>query len=140
MNRVSERFWKAADQLLLVTTPDSTALMNAYSALKTFTLRHGELRVRSIINRATDPREALESHSRLALACRRFLGWEPDCAGFFADSQEVAASVRRRWPFVLSSPHCAAAEATEQLTEKLCRFNITRERLEFKQTIQAIQT
>lgn len=144
LNRSSERFWQSADPLLLVTSPESTSLMNAYAAVKTFSLRHGELCVQSVINLAVDHCEARESHSRLAVACRRFLGLQIGSAACFTHLPEITAAARRRTPFVSSSPDGAATQIMEQLARMIHRptslkHQVPGENLEIEQTIQAIQ-
>lgn len=78
---VSHRFWQAADEVLLVTTPDPVAVLDAYAAVKSFWTGGGMTPVASLVNQATDDAEATSVHERLRQACRRFLGAELAEAG-----------------------------------------------------------
>ena len=64
---VPRHFWRAADEVVLVTSPDSVAVMDAYAAVKTH-LRRGSQppRVATLVNQATDP---LVAARRPRLAC-----------------------------------------------------------------------
>lgn len=68
------RFWQAADEILLVTTPDSVAVMDCYATLKRLTAAEDELSIQLIINRSPDRATAEDVHRRIDNSCRRFLG------------------------------------------------------------------
>jgi len=78
---VAHRFWQAADEVLLVTTPDPVAVLDAYAAVKTFWAGAGKTPVASLVNQSNDEAEAAEVHERLRQACRRFLGADLAQAG-----------------------------------------------------------
>jgi flagellar biosynthesis protein FlhG len=65
--------WRAADEIVLVTTPDDIALLDCYAVVKRYwPVTRG--RLWAVVNQWTDPRLAAEAHQRLQTACRRFLG------------------------------------------------------------------
>jgi len=140
VHRVLEHFWKSADQVLLVSSPDSTSVMDAYATLKTLASRYREVPVEVVVNMAAGQEEARDAHARLAVACRRFLAIELPCVASIARSTEIAAAARRRTPFLLASPKCQAAQIIEQLAVSLCSVNIPGENHESEQTIQAAHT
>jgi flagellar biosynthesis protein FlhG len=69
-----KRFWKAADEILLVTTPDLTSVMDTYATAKVLAAGDDSLRIRPVVNLAPDPGAAQSVHARLARAFYRFLG------------------------------------------------------------------
>jgi flagellar biosynthesis protein FlhG len=80
IGEVSHRFWQAAEFVLLVTTPDPNAIMDAYACVKVL----GEqslARVMTLVNAAASPDEASQVHQRLEQACQRFLGREVSALG-----------------------------------------------------------
>ncbi|HVX15849.1 MAG TPA: P-loop NTPase [Pirellulales bacterium] len=117
LHRVLERFWRSADHVLLVTTPDDTSLMDAYACLKTLFPRHGDVPVHVVVNGAADQEQCRETHARLARAGRRFLGIDLPCAAQILTSADVAAAGQRRIPFVRSAPACQATRSMEQLAQ-----------------------
>ena len=69
-------FWQTADQILLVTTPDSVSVMDTYATIKMQRM-HGEgIPVITVVNRVDGNDDADEIHQRLRQACQRFLGIE----------------------------------------------------------------
>ena len=61
--------------MLLVTTPDDMAVMDAYATIKRSAGRRRRRRdVRVLVNACHDTATAVDVQSRLAAACRRFLG------------------------------------------------------------------
>lgn len=114
LNRVVRRFWHAVDQVLLVTTPDDTAVMNSYAAIKVLSDGDAQLPITTLINQAS-PQAAADVQERLARACRRFLGMGIDAAGRLANSSDLTSASRGGRPVVLDSPLCEVAESLEQL-------------------------
>ncbi|MFO0898315.1 MAG: P-loop NTPase [Pirellulales bacterium] len=80
IGEVSHRFWQEAQLVLLVTTPDANAIMDAYACVKVLGER-ATARVFTLVNAAGSPDEAQQVHLRLEQACRRFLGREVSALG-----------------------------------------------------------
>ncbi|HET6881150.1 MAG TPA: AAA family ATPase, partial [Pirellulales bacterium] len=119
MHRILERFWRAADQILLVTTTDDTSVMDAYAAVKTMSRRNCGVPVYAVVNQAARREQARQAHARLAQACRRFLAMDVSCAAHLMASGEIAAAARRQTPFLLTAPVCQAAQTIKRLAEFL---------------------
>jgi flagellar biosynthesis protein FlhG len=100
-------FATAADHVLLVTTPEPTALTDAYGLMKALHA-HGESGEREVptpellINLATGIEEAEATATRLRGVCERFLARSPKLAGWLPRSLAVARSVERQQPFALA--------------------------------------
>jgi flagellar biosynthesis protein FlhG len=101
-------FATAADHVLLVTTPEPTAMTDAYGVIKALHA-HGETGEREIptpelcINMAAGIEEAEATATRLRGVCERFLARSPKFAGWLPRCAAVARSVERQEPFALSS-------------------------------------
>ncbi|MGH7138663.1 MAG: AAA family ATPase, partial [Pirellulales bacterium] len=63
LHRILERFWRAADHVLLVMTPDDTAVMDAYATLKTVAARHRHVPVYAVMNRVAHYDDARDTHA-----------------------------------------------------------------------------
>jgi flagellar biosynthesis protein FlhG len=134
VNRVVERFWKSADRVLLVTTADSTAVMDAYAALKTVGSRQADVPVQVVMNKVADS-DAQGAFARLAAVCWRFLRLQLNCAASIPYSHEIIAAARLRMPLVLSSPRCQ----TTQIIDELVRTELkSRHHEKTKQLIHAV--
>jgi flagellar biosynthesis protein FlhG len=83
-----------AQEILVVTTPEPTAITDAYALMKVMATQCGERRFRLLVNLARTEDEALEVYRRLALAADRFLGVAVDLAGFIPLDEAVGRAVR----------------------------------------------
>src|SRR5258706_4338532 len=112
-------FTRAADDVLVVTTPEPTAITDAYAVIKVISKDQQTRRVSLLVNQVRNPTEARLVHERIAGVAKKFLGVGVLDAGYvFADS-EVPAAVRKRTPFVIGSPRCQASLCVNQLAMRL---------------------
>lgn len=112
-------FLLAADELLVVTTPEPTSITDAYALIKAVSRQREQLPVRLLVNMARDKAEARRVYERMAAVCRRFLGLALSDAGHVLLDPAVSQAVRRRAPFVIDAPDCPAALCVAQLAHKL---------------------
>jgi flagellar biosynthesis protein FlhG len=101
----------ASDIVLLVTTPDVTALTDAYAFLKVLRMRRAEARPLFVVNRAASLAEGTRVAERLQGVARKFLGHEPRCLGILPDDRAVVRCVNARAPVVVREPDSAFSQA-----------------------------
>lgn len=114
-------FVAAADQQLVITTPEPTAITDAYAVIKTVWRQRADLDIRVLVNMVRSPEEASAVFARLDAVCRRFLKLTPRYAGHVLHDPRVPLAVRRRAPFVLDNPRCDAARCITQLAHRMDR-------------------
>jgi len=112
-------FTRAADHVLVVTTPEPTAITDAYAVVKVVSRDNAERRVSLLVNQVRNANEARVVHDRIAKVARQFLSIRIFDAGYIPADDQVSAAVRKRAPFVLSAPKCAASFAISQLANRL---------------------
>lgn len=112
-------FAAASDVVLIVTTPDVTALTDAYAFLKVFTQRRADCVPLFVVNRATDETEALAVAERFRAVSRKFLSREPRSIGWIPDDRAVVRSVSAREPVVVAEPESPAAQALQRIALEL---------------------
>ncbi len=117
LNHVVKRFWKAADAVLLITTPENAAIMDSYAAIKVFAKPPNASRVHVFVNCA-DEATGDAVFVRLARACQHFLGIEIEHAGQMPRDRIVAESASARRPFAIESA-CDATRLVDALAERL---------------------
>lgn len=108
---------RQADELLLVTTPEPPAMMDAYALLKAAVASGPESlgRVWLIVNMVTHRRDAERVHGRLREAAERFLGLRVDLLGHVFCDGHVGRAVQKQEPVVLAYPHSQAAWCVNRL-------------------------
>jgi flagellar biosynthesis protein FlhG len=114
------RFWQAADEVLLVTTPDAVAVMDTYATVKTL-LNRSACRnpLQLLVNQAADDAEAADVHRRIEQSCLRFLGISLDQAGWLPKETRSPSPGKRQQPMVLAEPEAPFTLAIERLAEQL---------------------
>lgn len=109
---------QAGDHLVLVTTPEPTALADSYGTLKYLVSNGFEGRVGVVVNMAGSRAEADDAARRLGRVARQFLGRTVEPLGFIPFDRHVPLAVRARVPLVVHHPHCAASIALDRLCER----------------------
>ena len=113
-------FSAAADNALVVTAPEPTAITDAYAFIKVLIQRSYKGQISLLVNFATERNDARLTYQRIAGVARQFLGARVFDAGYIPADPKVRESVRRREPFVLAFPRCPASRSLAALGAKLC--------------------
>jgi flagellar biosynthesis protein FlhG len=114
-------FTRAADHVLVVTTPEPTAITDAYAVIKVVSRQSNDQRISLLVNQVRSPGEARLVHDRIAKVARQFLGVTVLDAGYMMADEAVWAAVRRRTPFMITHPRCPAGQCIHQLAMRLER-------------------
>ena len=112
-------FARSCDQTLVVTTPDLTAMTDAYAFLKVLMGKKPEPAPLFLVNRAHSEEEALEVAERIRKVCRRFLGLAPRYVGWLPDDPAVVECVNRRGAVALLEPCAPSARALRKIAVTL---------------------
>ncbi len=112
-------FAMAGDNVLVVTTPEPTAVTDAYAFIKVLSQQSFEGSISLLVNQATDRAEGRATFERIAEVARQFLGVTLFDAGHVVIDPKIREAVRRREPFVLAYPRCPASRCLAALTNKL---------------------
>ncbi|BDG59372.1 MinD/ParA family protein [Caldinitratiruptor microaerophilus] len=119
MGRSVLSFVLAADEVIVVTTPEPPAITDAYALVKAIVRRRPAARLSLIVNQAHGYAEAREAADRLSLAVLRFLGAHIELLGVIPHDPQVYFSVRNQTPFLLAAPHSPAAQAMQAIARRL---------------------
>jgi flagellar biosynthesis protein FlhG len=80
---LTDLLWCAAHDVLLVTTPEPVAVLDAYALVKSVCPREDRSwRVHLAVNRASNEAQARDVHARIDRSCRRFLALPVHCVGW----------------------------------------------------------
>ncbi len=112
-------FAAAAQNTLVVTTPEPTALTDAYGMIKCLVRRSPRARVHLVVNMVTGPEEARSIHKRMNRVTQSFLGRSIGFAGAVPFDPAVPAAVRQRLPFTLFAPDGSATEAVRAIGRRI---------------------
>jgi len=116
-NRSTKRLWPAADMAIVVVTPDTSSILDTYSAIKAHTHDGAHTAIRVVVNRATGPETGRDVHERLAHACQRFLGIDLHWIGQLSEDPMVTAAGRAGDLFSVAVAGCDAAKQLVKLAQ-----------------------
>jgi flagellar biosynthesis protein FlhG len=108
-----------ADEAILVTTPEVTAVTDVYSMLKNISVMNLKKRARIIINRCENENEAFETFAKLKHVSDTYLNLELDYLGFVFDDPLVSKAVKEQVPFTKLYPKSKATRSLVSVAHNL---------------------
>ncbi|QOJ03833.1 MAG: MinD/ParA family protein [Planctomycetia bacterium] len=112
-------FAAAADDVLVVLTPEPPAMTDAYALIKAMQHQPARGTLGLLVNQAGGYREGRECAERVAGVARRFLNATVDVIGQIPRDGHVSQAVRMRVPVVERYPRSPAAKALAILAERM---------------------
>jgi len=104
-------FAQAAEEVLVVTTPEPTARLDAYGLIKVLAQQGYAGRLRVIVNMAETKAEGDDVARLLETLAGRFLNIHVETLGVVLRDKEVPRSVRAQRPFSLEKPDSPASRS-----------------------------
>jgi flagellar biosynthesis protein FlhG len=108
LSPAAQRLWLRAPLVVLTTTSDDAAVMDAYAAVKRHVISaRGATceNIRVLVNRAENDRAAADAHRRLAKCCQRFLRQNVAALPALPRSEDCEVASVGRHPRVWESPN-----------------------------------
>lgn len=112
-------FVMAADDVILVTTPEPTSITDAYALIKMISNRDCKKSIKVIVNRAENINEANDILDKLSMVAEKFLNFKLISLGFILFDECVVKAVKMQQPFLLSYPKSQAARHVYSISEQL---------------------
>jgi flagellar biosynthesis protein FlhG len=113
-------FASAAQETLVVVTPEPTSLTDAYALIKVLSMRYAEHSFSVLVNMARSEFEARKTFTQLTRVAERFLQVNLRWAGYVPYDSEVPEAVRRQQAVIELAPAAPATRALGGLAERLC--------------------
>ncbi|WP_055108446.1 MinD/ParA family protein [Paenibacillus ihumii] len=115
LSKETVKFITAADECIVVTTPEPTSITDAYALIKVVHGMEQQVPFRLVINRASGQQEAQQVTDKLSLVAKRFLDIEIPMLGYMHDDSHVMQAVKKQIPFLTAFPSCAASRDIQRL-------------------------
>ncbi len=109
----------AAQEIMLVLSPEPTSLADLYALIKLLTNRHGERSFRVLVNMVRDSDEGLEMFKKLSQVVSRFLDVSLDYFGCIVRDDRLIDAVRKQMAVVELHPRSPAAGCFAKLARAL---------------------
>lgn len=118
-------FNMAAKEIIVVTSPEPTAMTDAYALIKVLYQRHAKRRFRLIVNMVKNASEAKEVYARMSRATDHFLNLTIEYLGYIVLDEKVKDAVRQQTALAEIYPQSPAARCLEKIADKLSAENVT---------------
>lgn len=112
-------FLSTAEELLVITTPEPTAMTDAYSMMKFLHLRYENRPFYLICNRAFSVKEGNDAIERLSGTVKQFLKKDLLPLGIVMESSQLRQAVINQEPVTLKYPKDEITKTFFQLAEKI---------------------
>ncbi|WP_018212585.1 MinD/ParA family protein [Desulfitobacterium hafniense] len=106
-------FLRAADDIILVTTPEPTALTDAYGLLKALQKVKDGVTVNVVVNRVQREADAKDTYERLESAAKRFLNAPVNLLGWVYEDISVGRAIMKQEPIGVSYPQSSAYQCIQ---------------------------
>lgn len=112
-------FAAAAHTTIITTTPEPTALTDAYGMIKALVSRWPNVQIELVVNMVQSEEEGRQVFSRMDRVSRTFLRRPLTYAGSVPMDPAIPLAVRHRVPFVLHAPDAPATSALQNAARRL---------------------
>ncbi len=117
-------FLLLADEILLVTTPEPTSMMDSYGALRILAREREETTVKLLVNMAQDQADAQHVSETMKLITRQFFNLKIEDLGWVGYDPNVTKAVRRQQPFTLLYPSTRASRDINRIAMKMAGYEV----------------
>lgn len=121
----SLRILLSVHEIIVVTTPEPTSIMDAYATMKFIHLNDSSLPFYLVVNKTISEKEGKETCNKISTVLNNFLGREITSLGMLPEDRTIQQAVKKQVPFLLYNPKSPSSIAIRSLTEryKQKRFN-----------------
>lgn len=112
-------FVNAADDVLLVTTPEPTALTDAYGVLKTVVSKTNTREAGLIVNMVENELQASQVYQKLSSVASKFLAFKLSHLGYLQDDINIKKAVQMQELFVNKFPNIPPSNSMRAILAKL---------------------
>jgi flagellar biosynthesis protein FlhG len=119
-------FVAAADDAVIVTTPEPTAITDAYGIIKIIATEIDNLNMglKLVVNRVHSVAEAKKVSDRMTNIAGQFLNLKVDYLGFIYDDPAVQHAVLRQKPFLAADPKSKASMCVQHIVGRMEKSEI----------------
>jgi len=112
-------FAVAAQEIIVVVTPEPTSITDVYALIKLLATRYSEHHFKVLVNMAKDSEDALEVFRKLANVAGRFLDISLDYLGCVVKDEKVVEAVKRQKAVSELFPESEAASCFSTLAKRV---------------------
>ncbi len=112
-------FNTAAQEILVITTPEPTAITDAYALMKLLSTRYHEKKFNLIVNQIRTEEEALDVYRKLTMVANRYLDISIDYLGSIPEDKQMVEAIRKQQVISELYPTSKITTSFQQLAERI---------------------
>lgn len=114
-------FVAASDEVYVVTTPEPTAITDAYGMIKIITteIEDREINIQLLVNRVHSAEEGKRIADRIISIVGQFLNYKVNYVGFVYEDPAVQNSVIRQKPFIVVAPQSKPSMCVKHIVGRI---------------------
>lgn len=113
-------FNTAAQEILVVTTPEPTAITDAYALMKLLSTKYHEKHFNLLVNQIQSEDEALDVYKKLTMVSNRYLDISIDYLGSVPEDKQMVDAIRRQRVIAELHPDSKITSAFNKLASRIC--------------------
>lgn len=118
LSKETLKFILAAEETIVVTTPEPTSITDAYAIIKMVNNMQPGISFKLVINRVTEPREGKQTADKITLVAKKFLQMDIPTMGYVSDDSNISKAVKRQIPFSVAYPNTVATRNLQEIAEQ----------------------
>jgi flagellar biosynthesis protein FlhG len=127
IGRNAVAFSLAADEVILITTPEHPAIVDAYAMLKTLYANQPDTVVRLVVNMVPNPALAQAVYTKMSGVAQRYLGKNISFLGYLSRDHHVSQAVMQSKPFMMAYPPAPVSQCMNQIASRLLQQQAPKE-------------
>lgn len=122
INRNVLNFVVAADEVVIITTPEPTAITDAYAMMKAYAGYRGSAPLQLVVNRVLEQAEGQMVVDKLVKVALHFLGLPVSSLGFVYEDRSILNAVKSQNPLLLAYPQSVSARCIEGIARQMLQI------------------
>jgi flagellar biosynthesis protein FlhG len=112
-------FNTAAQDILVVTTPDPTAITDAYALMKLLSTQYHEKKFNLVVNQIRNEDDALDVYRKLTMVANRYLDISIDYLGSIPEDRQMVDSIRKQRVISEIFPNSKITQSFKELATRI---------------------
>lgn len=112
-------FLLSSDESIVVTTPEPTAVLDAFSVIKVIAPEDAKADIKILVNRVTKPSQAKVVSDNIINASKNYLNMDVKYLGYVYEDKTIPYSVSQQFPFYQYDNKCQASSSLYNIAKKI---------------------
>lgn len=112
-------FLLSSDENIVVTTPEPTAVLDAFSVIKVIAPEDAKADIKILVNRVTKPSQAKVISDNIINASKNYLNMDVKYLGYIFEDKTIPYSVSQQFPFYQYDNKCQASSSLHNIAKKI---------------------